>query len=38
MPKRYNLVFDGSIMEGENIEKVKKNIAALLKIDEAQSV
>lgn len=25
MPKRYNLVFDGSIMEGENIEKVKKN-------------
>jgi len=25
MSKRYNLVFDGSIMEGENIEKVKKN-------------
>lgn len=36
MSKRYNLVFDGSIMEGENIEKVKKNIAALLKIDETQ--
>jgi len=25
MSKRYNPVYDGSMMEGENIEKVQKN-------------